>query len=78
MKEFKALSAKDYGGNRNLRRFRSAGRDADRQWKALIATECGPLIEAKFYGGQGRGLFAQLCEINLLAARLDAATAANR
>lgn len=76
--ELSGLSAKNYGGFRNLLRFQQAARDADRQWEAVTATQCGPLIEAKFYGGQGQGLFAQLCQINLLAARLDAETAVHR
>ena len=70
--------AADYGGRRNLRRFKQAVRDADRQWNAVIRTECGPLIEAEFYGGQGQGLFAQLCQLNLLTTRLDSQNAARR
>jgi hypothetical protein len=76
--ELNELLAKRYGGSRNVLRFQQAAREVDIQWKALIANECGPLIEAEFYGGQGQGLFAQLCQINLLAARLDSLTAARR
>lgn len=78
VEELSGLSAKSYGGYPNVLRFYRAARDANRQWEAVTATECGPLIEAKYYGGQGEVRFAQLCQINLLAARLDAATAARR
>ena len=78
LEELGERPAADYGGRRNLRRFKQAMRDADRQWKAVIRTECGPLIEAEFYGGQGQGLFAQLCQLNLLATRLDSQNAARR
>jgi hypothetical protein len=72
------LPAKNYGGARNIRRFQTAGRNARRQWKALIANECGPLSEMEFYGGQGQSLFAQLCRIKLLSAQLDALTSAGQ
>jgi hypothetical protein len=77
-KDLSVLSPKNSGGSRNVLRFQRAARDLDIHWNAIIALECGPLIEAEFYGAQGQGLFAKLCQINIVAARLDSLTAARR
>lgn len=45
--------------------------DATGIWGRLLALECDKIAKAEYEGGSGQGIHQQVCEVTLLAARLD-------